>query len=566
MAVSGRSVFVFFLLGIVSVHCSSELTTEEQTELLEQIKIDSNEDVFDVEGFKTEIANSMRYWDNGTEIFIQVDNPGEEHLISDENLGKTDERTADGSELQIPSNDTIVKRKIWAQKGTLWTNGFIPYCFTPGYFTYSEKQKVRAGIAKIMATTCLRYSERSYCEKKGKMIRYSRAASGCSSGVGQGTRGTGTNLGLKGTNACMNTGTIIHETLHATGCWHEQERTDRSAYVIVAEIEYTVDPSQYAYGDTIDNVPFDYRSVMAYGGSGSRGRPAMFTIDPEMDFATTGGNAITFYDKKQLNDIYKCAARCGANRCLNEGYLDKNCKCVCPDFVRGADCGQVTTGCGGIIHVSGNKVLTSPGYPRNYRNGLTCAWLVKAPKGSIMTIKFLDFDVEGSPTGCKDSLEVRYHGLGNVGPRYCGRGVKKTFETMFNNAMLVLRTNSGGQRRGFKLQIDLKKDHSCNPNPCKNGGKCVRTLYGLIMCKCPFENVAGRWCEHSNGAWSPWGGWSNCPGRCGLQTRRRLCNSPARSGRGLPCYGNSVDSKPCGQWPCDGKNESSENLESLNRL
>ncbi|XP_074656566.1 uncharacterized protein LOC141909824 [Tubulanus polymorphus] len=526
---------------------SSQLTEHEQNQLLEQIEIDTDEIIFDFKGYKIEIANSMRYWDNGTEIFIQVDNPEDGHSIIDENLGKTDETTTDGSELLTPSNETVVKRKIWAQERTLWANGFIPYCFTSGHFTNSDKQKIRVALRQIMAATCLTYSERSYCEKKAKMIRYKRTMNSCQSSIGQGKRGAGTNLGTN----CMFTGTIIHETLHATGCWHEQQRTDRSAYVIVSENEY-IYSDQFDFMETIDNAPFDYRSVMAYRGVGKRGRPAMFTVDPEMEFATTGGRLLTFYDNKQLNDVYKCAGRCGPNRCENEGYLDKNCKCVCPDFVRGTYCGQVSTGCGGVINVSGTKILTSPGYPSNYKNGQTCAWLVKAPKGSIMKIKFLDFDVEGSPTGCKDSLEVRYHGLGNVGPRYCGRGVKKTFETMFNNATIVLRTNSAGQRRGFKLQIDLKKDYSCNPNPCKNGGKCLKTLYGLIMCDCRFENVAGRWCEHTNGAWSQWGGWSNCPGRCGLQTRRRLCNSPRQTGRGLDCYGNSVESKPCGQWPCDG--------------
>nr|MBP6846462.1 FG-GAP repeat protein [Kofleriaceae bacterium] len=68
-------------------------------------------------------------------------------------------------------------------------------------------------------------------------------------------------------------GTIIHETLHAVGLFHEQSRPDRDDYVVVDYdcIDWSIwewENSQVQYeikGDSLGLGPYDYNSIMHYG-------------------------------------------------------------------------------------------------------------------------------------------------------------------------------------------------------------------------------------------------------------------------------------------------------------
>jgi len=51
-------------------------------------------------------------------------------------------------------------------------------------------------------------------------------------------------------------------------------------------------------------------------------------------------------------------------------------------------------------------IITSPFYPENYKDFMTCHYTVKAVQGANITIAFNDFKLEYS-TGCQyDSLKV----------------------------------------------------------------------------------------------------------------------------------------------------------------
>ena len=41
-------------------------------------------------------------------------------------------------------------------------------------------------------------------------------------------------------------------------------------------------------------------------------------------------------------------------------------------------------------------VITSPGFPGNYDNGLDVTWLVQVPAGFVIRVNFVSFDVESS--------------------------------------------------------------------------------------------------------------------------------------------------------------------------
>ena len=66
----------------------------------------------------------------------------------------------------------------------------------------------------------------------------------------------------------MQTGTILHEILHALGVYHEHTRPDRDSFVT---INYNNIQSGYEsnfdkkVGTNVYNTPYDYGSVMHYG-------------------------------------------------------------------------------------------------------------------------------------------------------------------------------------------------------------------------------------------------------------------------------------------------------------
>ena len=54
------------------------------------------------------------------------------------------------------------------------------------------------------------------------------------------------------------------------------------------------------------------------------------------------------------------------------------------------------TGCGGrLVALASESVLTSPGYPSNYTNGLRCSWAISATGGRRISLRIVDLDVEG---------------------------------------------------------------------------------------------------------------------------------------------------------------------------
>ena len=65
----------------------------------------------------------------------------------------------------------------------------------------------------------------------------------------------------------------------------------------------------------------------------------------------------------------------------------------------------VSTDCGGRI--KGEKgTIKSPNYPSPYPTGVTCRWIVEAPKSKIVVLDFKSIDIEKSKKCRYDSVEV----------------------------------------------------------------------------------------------------------------------------------------------------------------
>ncbi|KAJ3595432.1 hypothetical protein NHX12_004736 [Muraenolepis orangiensis] len=107
-------------------------------------------------------------------------------------------------------------------------------------------------------------------------------------------------------------------------------------------------------------------------------------------------------------------------------------------------CGGVLTGLSGII--------SSPGYPREYSNNADCSWTIHASNGSVVSLVFMDFQLENNE-GCNfdfvalfDGPTVAHRHLGN----YCGGDSPPDTVTTSNQLLVVFKSDFNIGGRGFK--------------------------------------------------------------------------------------------------------------------
>ena len=130
-----------------------------------------------------------------------------------------------------------------------------------------------------------------------------------------------------------------------------------------------------------------------------------------------------------MNKIY-CSAVCPSKLpCQRGGYTDpRRCdRCRCPDGFTGQYCEQVMPGygatCGGKVSLTRSTTrLSSPGYPREFKEGQECSWLLVAPPGHIVEFQFIgEFEMycKVRHSLCMDYVEVRNStDFANTGMRF----------------------------------------------------------------------------------------------------------------------------------------------------
>lgn len=107
-------------------------------------------------------------------------------------------------------------------------------------------------------------------------------------------------------------------------------------------------------------------------------------------------------------------------------------------------CGGVLTGLSGVI--------SSPGYPLDYSNNAECSWTIHVSNRSVVTLVFLDFQLENNE-GCNfdyvalfDGPTVRHPHLGN----YCGNKRPPNTVSTSNQLLIVFKSDFNIGGRGFK--------------------------------------------------------------------------------------------------------------------
>lgn len=150
------------------------------------------------------------------------------------------------------------------------------------------------------------------------------------------------------------------------------------------------------------------------------------------DYQRTIGqrDQLSFNDIRLMNVIY-CKDACSKQLpCQRGGYTDpRKCdRCRCPDGFTGQFCEQVMPGygatCGGRVELRGAQwqQIQSPGYPNEFHEGQECSWLLVAPKGQHVQLKFIgEFEMycKVRHSLCMDYVEIRNStDFANTGMRY----------------------------------------------------------------------------------------------------------------------------------------------------
>ncbi|KAL8584767.1 hypothetical protein ACOMHN_035686 [Nucella lapillus] len=288
------------------------------------------------------------------------------------------------------------KRKAIRSGVYRWPNGDIPYELAPGVFDYNQKKEIDKALSEWQTYTCLRF-RRAGARVQDK-LRFDNGG-GCFSNVGK--VGGAQTVGLA--PGCRYKGVVVHEVGHAVGFQHEQTRPDRDDFVQI--IRQNIPPHLYynfqKYSTrSVNNfdVPYDYMSIMHYGPKSFsvNGGLTIKTRDPKYQNVIGNRQGLSFRDIKLANIMYQCNAKCSNKnvRCPGEGFVDKNCRCMCPGNPIRA-CSDTSTGSG-----TTPIVKTTTEHPTKEcvdRHKSCSSW---ASRGECQRYKFF------MSTYCKKSCEI----------------------------------------------------------------------------------------------------------------------------------------------------------------
>ena len=187
-----------------------------------------------------------------------------------------------------------------------WPEGTLVYKLDPS--SKGIKGSIKRAMAYLKSKTNLRFREKTP-EDEDYILFTSNSkyqSTGCWSFVGRQGGEQDLNLG----KGCDNYLTITHEILHAAGIHHEQSRPDRDEYVKIhwnnisdgAESNFQKLPLGYIF----DHTPYDYNSIMHYGGKdfGIRNKTTISRKDTKRA-VRKNSKGLSHLDIKGINLLYQ---------------------------------------------------------------------------------------------------------------------------------------------------------------------------------------------------------------------------------------------------------------------
>ncbi|CAG5079804.1 Oidioi.mRNA.OKI2018_I69.PAR.g9377.t1.cds [Oikopleura dioica] len=106
--------------------------------------------------------------------------------------------------------------------------------------------------------------------------------------------------------------------------------------------------------------------------------------------------------------------------------------------------------------VPASGVITSPNYPKKYSSDEKCRWLITAPAGFHIELKFTFFKVEYDTSCRKDRVEIHHDGQGFY---LCGNGIPEdTFTTTEKQMEIFFSSNKLINFPGFSAIYTIKRN------------------------------------------------------------------------------------------------------------
>ncbi|XP_054756503.2 protein SpAN-like [Lytechinus pictus] len=367
------------------------------------------------------------------------------------------------------------KRKATNNESQRWPYKIVPYVIDSSLSGISSL--IRSAMDHWEQNTCLRFEPRTSSHSRtlrhGSYISFFRG-SGCWSHVG---RAYPNQQQISIGPGCGYFGTIVHEIGHAIGFHHEQSRPDRDNHINVfyqnIQSGRQHNFAKYSWGTvTTQNVNYDVGSIMHYGGYAfsSNGQPTITARDPRLNSRLGQRTALSAADIALANLIYECdnVEDCSdADECLNEGYHDDDCVCVCPAGYSGDVCqdGGPTLppiSCSNVFTET-IGVLTSPNYPGDYDDGATCLYQIDGPVGSTIELTFIDMNIETEALCRYDAVEVRKDDINGVGEKFCGNTLPPNQISSSNQMLVIFTSDFSITWRGFKATYEIVIDSTTRP-------------------------------------------------------------------------------------------------------
>lgn len=102
----------------------------------------------------------------------------------------------------------------------------------------------------------------------------------------------------------------------------------------------------------------------------------------------------------------------------------------------------------------------SPQYPGYYTNNASCQWNLTVPKGHMIRLEFLFFDLEYYPRCSNDFVEIHYDRLGKWNRRLCGQLPPTIIVSPHSNMLITFKSNERVIGGGFKARYSAIKGKS----------------------------------------------------------------------------------------------------------
>lgn len=256
--------------------------------------------------------------------------------------------TADQFDAFYP--DTSIKRKKRkAVRNTVyrWPGGTMVYEFGRNKFSNEDIYMIKVAMREWEKYTCVRFQEKRDSDSDYVLFN---DGFGCNSQLGMVRGQQLLNLDI---NGCRWKGLYLHEIGHALGLIHEHQRPNRDQFIRI--IQGNVEPSMLQWFNKYpqeqvnpSGADYEYSSVMHYGITAFSRDGSSKTIEAlqnakEKEIGRVYLKELSYMDAKAVNNMYGCTDHCDKTFkiCINGGFLDQNCECLCPDGTSNCEQGNI---------------------------------------------------------------------------------------------------------------------------------------------------------------------------------------------------------------------------------